>query len=90
MYLTRYLENYEGSFEYNSTACRELRQEIMDVKVLTMVKTSELFERWRNLQVCRWDQIKEEANSFKMSLSRCCNAPAFLFTTRETLQQGPN
>lgn len=36
VYLFRYLGNYDGSFEYNSTTCRELRQEIMDVKVLTM------------------------------------------------------
>lgn len=36
VYPSRYLENYDGSFEFNSTACRELRQEIMDVKVLTM------------------------------------------------------
>uniref|UniRef100_A0AAV2IRA0 Alpha-2,8-sialyltransferase 8E n=1 Tax=Knipowitschia caucasica TaxID=637954 RepID=A0AAV2IRA0_KNICA len=110
----RYLENYEGSFEYNSTACRELRQEIMDVKVLTIkqnctrnpnsneamrpstqnplftdrVKTSELFERWRNLQVCKWSQSKEGTNSFKMSLSRCCNAPSFLFTTKRNTPAG--
>ncbi|XP_030004866.1 alpha-2,8-sialyltransferase 8E isoform X3 [Sphaeramia orbicularis] len=109
----RYLENYDGSYEYNSTACRELRQEIMDVKVLTInmvnrkkhghgypssfhkslclsarVKTSELFERWRNLQVCRWEQSKEETSNFKMSLSRCCNAPAFLFTTKRNTPAG--
>lgn len=36
VYPSRFLENYDGSFEFNSTACRELRQEIMDVKVLTM------------------------------------------------------
>ncbi|XP_022054245.1 alpha-2,8-sialyltransferase 8E isoform X3 [Acanthochromis polyacanthus] len=109
----RYLENYDGSFEYNSTACRELRQEIMDVKVLTInmvnrknhghgcpssfhkslclsarVKTSELFERWRNLQVCRWEQNKEETSNFKMSLSRCCNAPSFLFTTKRNTPAG--
>lgn len=36
VYPARYLENYDGSFDFNSTACRELRQEIMDVKVLTM------------------------------------------------------
>lgn len=29
------------------------------------VKTSELFERWRNLQVCRWEQSKEETSNFK-------------------------
>ncbi|XP_034564786.1 alpha-2,8-sialyltransferase 8E isoform X4 [Notolabrus celidotus] len=107
----RYLGNYDGSFEYNSTACRELRQEIMDVKVLTInfkrkitghgypplshksllsgrVKTSELFERWRNLQVCRWEQNKEETSNFKMSLSRCCNAPSFLFTTKRNTPAG--
>ncbi|XP_022625552.1 alpha-2,8-sialyltransferase 8E isoform X3 [Seriola lalandi dorsalis] len=109
----RYLDNYDGSFDYNSTACRELRQEIMDIKVLTInmvnrkkhghgypssfhkslclsarVKTSDLFERWRNLQVCRWEQNKEEASNFKMSLSRCCNAPSFLFTTKRNTPAG--
>ncbi|XP_069370303.1 alpha-2,8-sialyltransferase 8E isoform X3 [Paralichthys olivaceus] len=109
----RYLDNYDGSFEYNSTACRELRQEIMDVKVLTInmvnrkihghgypssfhkslclsarVKTSDLFERWRNLQVCKWEQNKEETSNFKMSLSRCCNAPSFLFTTKRNTPAG--
>ncbi|XP_063746423.1 alpha-2,8-sialyltransferase 8E isoform X3 [Eleginops maclovinus] len=108
----RYLESYDGSYEFNSTACRELRQEIMDVKVLTIninrkihghgypssfhkslclsarVKTSELFERWRNLQVCRWAQSKEETSNFKMSLSRCCNAPSFLFTTKRNTPAG--
>ncbi|XP_034752401.1 alpha-2,8-sialyltransferase 8E isoform X3 [Etheostoma cragini] len=107
-----YLETYDGSYEYNSTACRELRQEIMDVKVLTIninrkihghgypssfhkslclsarVKTSDLFERWRNLQVCRWEQNKEETSNFKMSLSRCCNAPSFLFTTKRNTPAG--
>ncbi|XP_034457747.1 alpha-2,8-sialyltransferase 8E isoform X3 [Hippoglossus hippoglossus] len=109
----RYLDNYDGPFDYNSTACRELRQEIMDVKVLTIdmvkrkihghgypssfhkslclsarVKTSDLFERWRNLQVCKWEQNKEEASNFKMSLSRCCNAPSFLFTTKRNTPAG--
>ncbi|XP_034752405.1 alpha-2,8-sialyltransferase 8E isoform X7 [Etheostoma cragini] len=111
-YIKRYLETYDGSYEYNSTACRELRQEIMDVKVLTIninrkihghgypssfhkslclsarVKTSDLFERWRNLQVCRWEQNKEETSNFKMSLSRCCNAPSFLFTTKRNTPAG--
>ncbi|XP_073680154.1 alpha-2,8-sialyltransferase 8E [Garra rufa] len=84
----RYLERSEGSLEYNSTSCKELRQEITDVKVLTMVKTSELFERWRNLQVCKWQQNKEETDNFKMSLSRCCNAPSFLFTTKRNTPSG--
>ncbi|XP_044030456.1 alpha-2,8-sialyltransferase 8E isoform X5 [Siniperca chuatsi] len=52
------------------------------------VKTSELFERWRNLQVCRWEQNKEETSNFKMSLSRCCNAPSFLFTTKRNTPAG--
>ncbi|XP_077593548.1 alpha-2,8-sialyltransferase 8E isoform X2 [Stigmatopora nigra] len=84
----RYLGNYDGPFEYNSTTCKELRQEIMDVKVLTMVKTSDLFERWRNLQVCKWEQSKEQTSNFKMSLSRCCNAPSFLFTTKKNTPAG--
>lgn len=36
VYSSRFLENHDSSFEFNSTACRELRQEIIDVKVLTM------------------------------------------------------
>ncbi|XP_055036724.2 alpha-2,8-sialyltransferase 8E isoform X3 [Misgurnus anguillicaudatus] len=112
----RYLEHSQGSLEYNSTACKSLRQEITDVKVLTIsfsrggrsfknsccskqsqqsrrisrnkVKTSELFERWRNLQVCKWEQNKEEVDHFKMSLSRCCNAPSFLFTTKRNTPSG--
>uniref|UniRef100_A0A8C7KQF8 Alpha-2,8-sialyltransferase 8E n=1 Tax=Oncorhynchus kisutch TaxID=8019 RepID=A0A8C7KQF8_ONCKI len=87
-YIKRYLDSYDGSYDYNSTACKELRQEIMDVKVLTMVKTSELFERWRNLQVCKWQQNMVETNNFKMSLSRCCNAPSFLFTTKRNTPAG--
>uniref|UniRef100_A0A673YFS6 Alpha-2,8-sialyltransferase 8E n=1 Tax=Salmo trutta TaxID=8032 RepID=A0A673YFS6_SALTR len=87
-YIKRYLDSYDGSYDYNSTACKELRQEIMDVKVLTMVKTSELFERWRNLQVCKWQQNMVETNNFKTSLSRCCNAPSFLFTTKRNTPAG--
>ncbi|XP_041915204.1 alpha-2,8-sialyltransferase 8E isoform X2 [Alosa pseudoharengus] len=52
------------------------------------VKTSELFERWRNMQVCKWEQNKEETNKFKMSLSQCCNAPSFLFTTKRNTPSG--
>ncbi|MCI4386816.1 hypothetical protein PGIGA_G00067000, partial [Pangasianodon gigas] len=78
----RYLESSNGPLLYNTTTCRELRQEITDIKVLSMVKTSELFERWKNLQACSWEQNKEETSNFKISLSRCCNAPSFLFTTQ--------
>ncbi|XP_036384217.1 alpha-2,8-sialyltransferase 8E isoform X2 [Megalops cyprinoides] len=84
----RYLEMYDGPYDFNSTTCKEFRQEIMDVKVLTMVKTADLFDRWRNLQVCKWDQSKLETNAFKSSLSRCCNAPSFLFTTKRNTPSG--
>ncbi|KAL4617554.1 alpha-2,8-sialyltransferase 8E isoform X1 [Arapaima gigas] len=86
----RYLELYDGPYEYNSTTCKDFRQEIIDVKVLTMVKTSELFDRWRNLQLCKWEQNKEETEAFKTSLSRCCNAPSFLFTTKRNTPAGTN
>uniref|UniRef100_A0A8C3IQ46 Alpha-2,8-sialyltransferase 8E n=1 Tax=Chrysemys picta bellii TaxID=8478 RepID=A0A8C3IQ46_CHRPI len=56
---TRYFEFYEGPFEYNSTKCLELRQDIIEVKVLSM-----------------------------STLSRCCNAPAFLFTTQKNTPLG--
>ncbi|XP_058272277.1 alpha-2,8-sialyltransferase 8E isoform X2 [Hemibagrus wyckioides] len=80
----RYLESANGPLLYNTTTCKELRQEIKDIKVLSMVKTSELFERWKNLQqACSWELNKEEISNFKMSLSRCCNAPSFLFTTQK-------
>ncbi|XP_061118463.1 alpha-2,8-sialyltransferase 8E isoform X3 [Conger conger] len=86
-YIKRYLEMY-GSYEFNSTTCKEFRQEIMDVKILTMVKTADLFDRWRNLQVCKWEQSKAETNAFKSSLSHCCNAPSFLFTTKRNTPSG--
>ncbi|KAJ8380930.1 hypothetical protein SKAU_G00017080 [Synaphobranchus kaupii] len=87
-HIKRYFEQYEGPYEFNCTICKKLRQDIMGVKVLSMVKTAELFERWRNLQVCRWEQNKVEANAFKNLLSRCCNAPSFLFTTKKNTPSG--
>uniref|UniRef100_A0AAY4A1E8 Alpha-2,8-sialyltransferase 8E n=2 Tax=Denticeps clupeoides TaxID=299321 RepID=A0AAY4A1E8_9TELE len=84
----RFLDTSDGPLQFNSTSCQELRKDVLDVKVLTMVKTSELFERWRNLQVCKWEQNKEETSAFKMSLSRCCNAPSFLFTTKRNTPSG--
>ncbi|XP_060747465.1 alpha-2,8-sialyltransferase 8E isoform X3 [Tachysurus vachellii] len=87
-YIKRYLESSNGPLLYNTTTCKELRQEIKDIKMLSMVKTSELFDRWRNLQACSWEQNKEDTNIFKMSLSRCCNAPAFLFTTQKNTPSG--
>uniref|UniRef100_A0A7N8WXN0 Alpha-2,8-sialyltransferase 8E n=1 Tax=Mastacembelus armatus TaxID=205130 RepID=A0A7N8WXN0_9TELE len=70
-YIKRFMENYDGTFDYNSTACRELRQEIMDIKVLTMEKTPDLY------------MVRP-----RMSLSRCCNAPSFLFTTKRNTPAG--
>ncbi|KAB1256368.1 Alpha-2; 8-sialyltransferase 8E [Camelus dromedarius] len=85
---SRYFEFYEGPFEYNSTRCLELRHEILEVKVLSMVKQSELFDRWRSLQMCKWAMNISEANQFKSTLSRCCNAPSFLFTTQKNTPLG--
>ncbi|XP_053427693.1 alpha-2,8-sialyltransferase 8E isoform X1 [Nycticebus coucang] len=84
----RYFDFYEGPFEYNSTRCLELRHEILEVKVLSMVKQSELFDRWKSLQMCKWAMNISEANQFKSTLSRCCNAPAFLFTTQKNTPLG--
>ncbi|XP_063133566.1 alpha-2,8-sialyltransferase 8E isoform X4 [Rattus norvegicus] len=47
------------------------------------VKQSELFERWKSLQICKWAMDASEASLFKSTLSRCCNAPNFLFTTQK-------
>ncbi|XP_074211269.1 alpha-2,8-sialyltransferase 8E isoform X5 [Camelus bactrianus] len=53
-----------------------------------MVKQSELFDRWRSLQMCKWAMNISEANQFKSTLSRCCNAPSFLFTTQKNTPLG--
>ncbi|XP_062410836.1 alpha-2,8-sialyltransferase 8E-like [Sardina pilchardus] len=84
----RSLESSHRIFEFNSTSCQMLRKEILDVKVLTMVNSSELFDRWRNMQVCKWEQNKEEINDFTMSVSQCCNASSFLFTTKRNTPLG--
>ncbi|XP_014413939.2 alpha-2,8-sialyltransferase 8E isoform X2 [Camelus dromedarius] len=52
------------------------------------VKQSELFDRWRSLQMCKWAMNISEANQFKSTLSRCCNAPSFLFTTQKNTPLG--
>ncbi|XP_078240285.1 alpha-2,8-sialyltransferase 8E isoform X2 [Pogona vitticeps] len=54
----------------------------------TRVKQTELFERWKNLQMCKWEMNITEANFFKSTLARCCNAPAFLFTTQKNTPLG--
>ncbi|XP_060029811.1 alpha-2,8-sialyltransferase 8E isoform X3 [Erinaceus europaeus] len=52
------------------------------------VKQSELFDRWRSLQMCKWAMNISEANHFKSTLSRCCNAPSYLFTTQKNTPLG--
>ncbi|XP_062410601.1 alpha-2,8-sialyltransferase 8E-like isoform X2 [Sardina pilchardus] len=81
-------EALNGVLEFNSTSCQLLRKETMDVKALSMVTTTELFQKWRNLQVCKWEQNKEETNNIKTSLSECCNAPSLLFTTKRNTPSG--
>ncbi|XP_062410340.1 alpha-2,8-sialyltransferase 8E-like [Sardina pilchardus] len=83
----RFLETSHGVFEFNSTSCQMLRKEILDVKVLR-VNTSELFQKWRNMQLCKWEQNKEETINFMMSVSQCCNASSFLFTTKRNTPLG--
>ncbi|XP_021569027.1 alpha-2,8-sialyltransferase 8E [Carlito syrichta] len=56
--------------------------------VSVRVKQSELFDRWRRLQVCEWAPDISAANQFKATLSRCCNAPTFLFTTQKNTPLG--
>ncbi|XP_040334848.1 alpha-2,8-sialyltransferase 8E isoform X2 [Herpailurus yagouaroundi] len=73
---SRYFEFYEGPFEYNSTRCLELRHEILEVKVLSMVKQSELFDRWKSLQMCRWAMNISEANQFKGFALPCVTCPS--------------
>uniref|UniRef100_A0A8C5TPM0 ST8 alpha-N-acetyl-neuraminide alpha-2,8-sialyltransferase 5 n=1 Tax=Malurus cyaneus samueli TaxID=2593467 RepID=A0A8C5TPM0_9PASS len=79
-----YFEFYEGPLEYNSTKCLELRQDIIEVKG----EQTELFDRWKSLQMCKWEMNVTEANLFKSTLSRCCNAPSFLFTTQKNTPLG--
>ncbi|VFV36831.1 alpha--sialyltransferase 8e-like [Lynx pardinus] len=57
-------------------------------KPILRVKQSELFDRWKSLQMCRWAMNISEANQFKSTLSRCCNAPSFLFTTQKNTPLG--
>ncbi|NXV45309.1 SIA8E sialyltransferase, partial [Uria aalge] len=68
---TRYFEFYEGPLEYNSTKCLELRQDIIEVKVLSISLIFFL-----------------SFSFYRSTLSRCCNAPAFLFTTQKNTPLG--
>nr|CAA66644.1 unnamed protein product [Mus musculus] len=60
-----------------------LQQILYSKSYIKMVKQSELFERWKSLQICKWAMGASEASLFKSTLSRCCNAPNFLFTTQK-------
>ncbi|NP_001279920.1 alpha-2,8-sialyltransferase 8E [Callorhinchus milii] len=87
-YIKRYFELTEGSYDYNSSTCRELRNDITEVKVLSMVKQSELFERWRTLQLCKWELNKTEANTAR--LTNCCNAIQNFTVTQVNTALGAN
>ncbi|XP_042120405.2 alpha-2,8-sialyltransferase 8E isoform X9 [Peromyscus maniculatus bairdii] len=60
-----------------------LQQLLYSRSYIKRVKQSELFDRWKSLQICKWAMDTSEANLFKSTLSRCCNAPGFLFTTQK-------
>ncbi|XP_005005596.1 alpha-2,8-sialyltransferase 8E isoform X5 [Cavia porcellus] len=65
-----------------------LQQILYGKNYIKRVKQSELFDRWKNLQMCKWTMNISEANHFKSTLARCCNAPAFLFTTQKNTPLG--
>ncbi|XP_018411219.1 PREDICTED: alpha-2,8-sialyltransferase 8E isoform X3 [Nanorana parkeri] len=65
-----------------------LQQILYGKNYIKMVKNAELFERWKSLQICKWEMNMIEANNFKNALSRCCNAPSFLFTTQKNTPLG--
>ncbi|XP_052598571.1 alpha-2,8-sialyltransferase 8E isoform X5 [Peromyscus californicus insignis] len=70
--------NWTGLFNDSDSSTE---QSISDFR--SRVKQSELFDRWKSLQICKWAMDTSEANLFKSTLSRCCNAPGFLFTTQK-------
>ncbi|XP_052598570.1 alpha-2,8-sialyltransferase 8E isoform X4 [Peromyscus californicus insignis] len=71
--------NWTGLFNDSDSSTE---QSISDFR--SRVKQSELFDRWKSLQICKWAMDTSEANLFNRStLSRCCNAPGFLFTTQK-------
>uniref|UniRef100_A0A9L0K0L0 Alpha-2,8-sialyltransferase 8E n=1 Tax=Equus asinus TaxID=9793 RepID=A0A9L0K0L0_EQUAS len=65
-----------------------LQQILYGRNYIKRVKQSELFDRWKSLQMCKWAMNISEANQFKSTLSRCCNAPSFLFTTQKNTPLG--
>lgn len=56
------------SREWRTTPARPCVSSSESLCLFCRVKTSDLFERWRNLQVCRWEQNKEETSNFKYEL----------------------
>uniref|UniRef100_A0A452QX77 Alpha-2,8-sialyltransferase 8E n=1 Tax=Ursus americanus TaxID=9643 RepID=A0A452QX77_URSAM len=70
------------------TLCPTWCVHVLSVLHSHRVKQSELFDRWKSLQMCRWAMNISEANQFKSTLSRCCNAPSFLFTTQKNTPLG--
>eukprot|EP00069_Balaena_mysticetus_P005286 bmy_17997T0 len=86
---SRYFEFYEGPFEYNSTRCLELRHEILEVKVLSMDLSSmtPLFSERLCSALCHWS-LSVYLLPGRSTLSRCCNAPSFLFTTQKNTPLG--
>uniref|UniRef100_F7CL84 ST8 alpha-N-acetyl-neuraminide alpha-2,8-sialyltransferase 5 n=1 Tax=Ornithorhynchus anatinus TaxID=9258 RepID=F7CL84_ORNAN len=65
-----------------------LQQILYGRNYIKRVKQSELFDRWKSLQMCKWAMNISEAKQFKSTLSRCCNAPSFLFTTQKNTPLG--
>ncbi|XP_030724141.1 alpha-2,8-sialyltransferase 8E isoform X4 [Lagenorhynchus albirostris] len=65
-----------------------LQQILYGRNYIKRVKQLELFDRWKSLQMCKWAMNISEANQFKSTLSRCCNAPSFLFTTQKNTPLG--
>ncbi|KAI4532835.1 hypothetical protein MG293_017243 [Ovis ammon polii] len=98
---SRYFEFYEGPFEYNSTRCLELRHEILEVKVLSILDSpiapSFLVLRLHLLlpmlspgSTGAWSVLSSlvQPLTTRSTLSRCCNAPSFLFTTQKNTPLG--
>uniref|UniRef100_A0A8C9NQV5 Alpha-2,8-sialyltransferase 8E n=2 Tax=Passeriformes TaxID=9126 RepID=A0A8C9NQV5_SERCA len=88
-YLKRYFEFYEGPLEYNSTKCLELRQDIIELKIFFLVKNTLLGVTAVANSVSCHQLLDLTSFSFHRStLSRCCNAPSFLFTTQKNTPLG--
>ncbi|XP_061423894.1 alpha-2,8-sialyltransferase 8E [Lethenteron reissneri] len=85
--LRRYFVSYHGPLLFNSTECRELRTDMTDVR-LGMFRESDVFDRWRRLQVCDWEHNRSESDLLRLQLSRCCNAPGLLVASQRNVALG--